>query len=223
MPWRCFWLEPTGDAEFGLRRYARVGKDNSNYTCAGGWHTALAWLGERLPYPRDEEKRSYPLAESVLKVRRNDRRWPKECDSCDYRFTSADAKQVWAEELYRRSDNRRLRVWHPSIHPPGVPTAEPGAMRDAWWYSNFTSMLNPNRPKDGIILSVLCPFMTGEPGGWDWSPDMQASSGGYWARVGDPRNPPLLTVNPSIAIGPPKDPRYYHGFLRNGVLTDHVG
>lgn len=223
MSWPCFWLEPTGEAEFGLRRYARVGKDQSAWTCDGGWHQALTWLDERLLYLPDPDTGTYPVAESLLKVRRNDRRWPKTCDGCSYRFAADDAKQVWAEELYQRGDNGQERVWHWSIHPPAVPIAEPGAMRNAWWYERFTSMLSPDRPKDGVVLSVLCPFMTGEPGGWDWSPDMQASSGGYWTRTGDPRRPKTLTVNPSIAIGPPGTPRYYHGFLRAGVLTDHVG
>jgi hypothetical protein len=225
MSWPCFWTEPTGEAELGLRRYVSR-SDAGGWTCETGWHDAMVWLGEQRPYlpvQHEDGHPSYPLASDVLRVRKNDRRWPKTCDRCDYRFTADDPKQVWAEALYRRIDNGERRVWHHRIGPPGIPTVEPGAMRDAWWLHGFTSMLNPDRPKDGVVLSVLCPYMTGGHGGWDWSPDMQASSGGYWTRTGDPRRPKTLTVNPSIAIGPPSDPRYYHGFLRAGVLTDHVG
>lgn len=224
MAWPCFWTEPTGDAEMGLRRYVSRSQSGA-WTCEAGWHQAFVWLGERRryrPYRHDDGHLAYPLASSVLKVRRNDRRWPKTCDSCDYQFTPDDMKQVWAEPLYRRIDTGELRVWH-DWPAPDAPIIEPGGMRDAWWLHGFSSMLNPAKPDDGIVLSVLCPYMTGEPGGWQWSPDMQASSGGYWTRSGDPRNPPSLTVSPSIAIGPPGSPRYYHGFLQGGFLTDHVG
>jgi hypothetical protein len=224
MTWRCFWTEPTGEAEIGLRRYvARPAPDA--WTCDAGWHEAFVWLGERRPYvpvTHEDGHSAYPLASDVLRVRKNDRRWPKTCDRCDYRFIDDDRKQVWAEALYRRTDTDELRVWH-NKPAPAAPIVEPGGMRDAWWLHGFSSALNPERPKDGIVLSVLCPYMTGESGGWDWSPDMRASSGGYWKRVGDPRNPPSLTVSPSIAIGPNTSPRYYHGFLQAGRLTDHVG
>lgn len=229
MVWPCFWTEPTGEAQLGLRRYA-TRADHDGWTCDEGWHDALAWLDLRVPYHRETRQRAdgvgiehYPTAESLLKVRKNDRRWPKTCDRCDYRFTPDDKRQVWAEALYRRTDTGELRVWHHRYGAPDAPIAEPGAMRDAWWLHGWSSQLNPARPDDGLVLQVLCPHMDGSPGGWDWSPDMAASTGGFWTRTGDPRSPRSVTVSPSIAIGPPSDPRYYHGFLQAGVLTDHIG
>lgn len=51
------------------------------------------------------------------------------------------------------------------------------------------------------------------PDGTRWDIDGPARNGGTWTRSGEP---PMVTVAPSIA-----SPRY-HGFLRDGVLTDPV-
>ena len=56
----------------------------------------------------------------------------------------------------------------------------------------------------------------------DWPVDAPSSGGGHWTRSGDPRAC-NITASPSIAIGEPGKPGFYHGFLRAGVLTDHIG
>jgi hypothetical protein len=61
----------------------------------------------------------------------------------------------------------------------------------------------------------------GEP--VDWMVDAPSTSGGHWHRDGDPRDPPSLTVSPSIAAGEPGTPGYYHGHLQAGQLTGHLG
>jgi hypothetical protein len=76
---------------------------------------------------------------------------------------------------------------------------------------------------DGICLTVRYPRPDGSAGRpWDWPVDGPSRSGGRWARNGDPRAC-AVTASPSIAIGDPGKPGYYHGFLQNGVLTDHLG
>jgi hypothetical protein len=207
-----FWLEPIDRVRLGLRRYARR-SGSAAWTCADGWHNALVWTGTEIDAEYDERGYLKPIAESP----HDDPLWPAECDrGCGYRFTPDDNWQAWSEQLYRRVDTGELRVLH-IYHPPDVPTAEPGAMWNAWWLESF------GRGPDGICLMVRCPRPDGSPGtARDWSVDGPSSSGGHWTRTGDPRQA-NVTVSPSIAIGDPGEPGHYHGFLQSGVLTDHVG
>lgn len=227
MTWQCFWMEDTGTAEVGLRCYHSE-PGHTGYTCADGYHAALVWLGVRLPRERTTWQtdqgvtiESFPMAERAYPVPADDSRWPATCQQCDYRFAYDDHRQVWAEQVYRRTDTGEERVLHCAHTPPGIPTAEPGAMWDGWWLRDFQR--NPDKPDDGITLMVRCPNTDGTPGGQEWSPDRRSSSGGYWTRQGDPRDPSTLTVTPSIAIGEPSKPNYYHSFLTNGVLGNHLG
>lgn len=223
MTWKCFWLEPTFEAEQALRRHASGACGDSSY------HNAVVWLNERQPISIVEAESDGWKHWSYLQGDtrpHDDLRWPTKCESCDYVFTDDDSWQGWNEPIYRRTDTDELRVMHPTITAQGgmlenIKCAEPGAIWDNFWYPR--QWLNPNRPQDGLTPIVRCPYMDGRPGGWDWTVDHQASSGGWWTRTGDPRNPETLTCSPSIAIGLPADPGYYHGFLQNGVLTDHLG
>jgi hypothetical protein len=84
-------------------------------------------------------------------------------------------------------------------------------------------MGEPNRGPDGVSLTVRCPSPDGRPtAANDWPVDHPSSSGGRWTRTGDPKAC-TVTAHPSIAIGLPGTPSYYHGFLQDGVLTDHIG
>lgn len=131
--------------------------------------------------------------------RRNDPPWPVEC-SCGYRFTRDDPKQVNLHLLFRRGDTGELVT---------LRDAPPGAMWDAKWIR-----VQAWRGPDGRCLMVRC------PNGQDWTIDGTSTSGGRWSRTGFP---PDITVSPSIAIGHPDDPAFYHGHLTNGVFTGHVG
>jgi hypothetical protein len=131
--------------------------------------------------------------------RRGDPPWPEAC-SCGYRFTKDDPKQVNLHLLFRRSDTGTLTT---------LRDAKPGAMWDARWIR-----VQDWRGPDGRSLVVRC------PNGMDWHIDGTSSSGGRWTRTG---SPPEVTVSPSIAIGHPDDPTFYHGHLQGGIFTGHVG
>lgn len=106
-------------------------------------------------------------------------------------------------------------------------TLPPGAMLDAWWYHEITGWTGP----DGIALVVVLPpehvrsdegyvGRVDNRGNW-WHVDGPSRNNGVpgpgWTRTGDPRNPPTLSVIPSINTCD------YHGFLTNGVLGVDLG
>lgn len=198
-----FWLEPTGTVQVGLRRYARQGGD-TGWTCADGWHQALAITGVE---PAQLDERGYLTLRP--ETPHDDPRWPTTCDAgCGYEFTDADHWQDWQDRLYRRTDTGEETT---------LRDAAPGACWDARW------MPDDYRGPDGIALTVRC------PNGHDWCVDSQASNctrkgepHACWVRHGDPRAC-QVTVDKngdtcaagagSIIAGD------YHGFLQSGVLT----
>lgn len=105
-------------------------------------------------------------------------------------------------------------------------TLPPGAMLDATWWHDVPSWVGA----DGIALMVVLPpehhrSDNGEVdnrGNW-WhveGPSRGADghlNGPGWARTGDPRNPPTLSVTPSINTCD------YHGHLMAGVLGPDLG
>lgn len=130
--------------------------------------------------------------------RKGDPPWPVEC-SCGYRFRPEDHRQVNLHLLFRRSDSGELVT---------LGDAPPGAMWDAKWAPDTW------KGPDGRKLVVRC------PNGMDWYVDGVSTSGGRWTRTG---HVPDITVSPSIAIGVPEDPAFYHGHLQQGVFTGHIG
>ncbi len=212
MSWQTFWLEPVGRDRRGLRRYTSRYQGGA-FTCAGGWHEALAWTGEEVDTAWNE--RGYHDLSWRPAPPHDDPRWPTECaNGCGYRFVEGDAWQTWSERLYRRADTGQLRVLHWRHAPPDAPTAEAGATFDAHWLTR--------KGPDGIALMVRCPRPDGTPGmDHDWPVDEPSSTGGFWTRSGDPRQA-NVSVTPSIAIGTPGTAGYYHGHLSNGVLADHL-
>lgn len=226
MAWPCFWVEPTFEAEIGLRRFSY---GTGAQDCASGYHSAMVFLDERVPVSIVTSEDGHKHWDYVQGDNQpyDDPRWPTTCEKgCGYVFTDTDNWQGWTEPLYRRTDTGELRVQHWNIMPQNAPTLEPGAMWHAFWREEY-GPLNPDKPQDGIVLLVRCPYMddrSPERGGQDWCVDAPSTgSGGFWTRVGDPRQPETLTVTPSIAIGLAGQPGFYHGFLRDGVLTDHLG
>lgn len=214
MTWRTFWLDPVGRQRVALRRYTTMGGGNWPWTCEKGWHQAHIWTGEEIDEICDERGYTQPPPEPA----HDDPRWPVECGKgCGYRFVDEDRWQAWGAELFRRIDTGELRVLHSTMVPPDVPSAEPGACWDAHWMGDIW------RGPDGVHLAVRCPRPDGTPGTpHDWPVDAPASGGGRWTRTGDPRAC-NVTANPSIAIGDPAQPGFYHGWLRDGALTDHIG
>lgn len=210
MPTPTYWLEPTETVALGLRRYTA---HSGGYTCEGGWHEALVWTGEGpAEFQGEGDRRSLAPADWPDSSRPN-AAWPEECGrGCGYRFSDDDPRQSWQELLYVAPATGQRYTIHPQSHPPGVLKAGAGATYDAWWYPDAW------RGPDGIALVVRCPNSDYN----EWGVDMPSSSGGRWTRSGDPRAA-NVTASPSIAIGEPSKPGYYHGFLQAGVLTDHLG
>lgn len=216
MPWKTFWMEHTGRERVGLRRYGsdRGRRHDEGLLCEAGFHQAFAWTGDEVPTVRSDHGTSRTSLE--ITVAADDPRWPASCEGCGREFTAVDERQVWTEALYKRVDTGEYRVLHHKHVPPGMRTAEAGAMWDATW------MPEQWRGEDGISLMVRCPRndRDDELSGSDWPVDMPSTnSGGRWTRTGDPRRA-RVTASPSISIGTPGAPGAYHGWLQDGVLSD---
>lgn len=85
-------------------------------------------------------------------------------------------------------------------------------MLDAFWHAR--------KGPDGIALVVVLPPAKEDTRSNWWHVDGPSRNNGEpgpgWTRTGDPRNPPSLSVSPSILTDG------YHGFLTAGVLTDSL-
>lgn len=211
---QTYWLEPTGQLAVGLRRYSHG--DNVTWDCAGGYHQALKYTGRvKVAYYTDSD--GVRLRRNPRPVAHTDRRWPKQCSDCDYRFTADDEWQRWSEQLYRRTDTGEPRVLHQGAPTPDAPAAEAGACWDAWW-------MTFRRGADGIYLMVRC------PDGHDWSVDSRASNCTMpddethrcWVRHGDPRECRVTVDKDGLTCaagaGSIQTPKW-HGFLRDGQLV----
>ena len=124
-----------------------------------------------------------------------DPRWPKAC-ICGYKFHPEDHWQVNVIRLYRGSSDGKMYT----LRDRGLPI---GAMWEASWLDHP----NWNGP-DGKAWCIRF------PGGQDWIVYGPSSDGKKWTVSGDP---PILTASPSIGI-----PGTYHGFLKNGVISEDV-
>lgn len=207
MPWPCFWVEEAPEQAVYLRRY--TSKHEGGWTCENGWHEAKVFVGEVKVRRR---KDGYRMAVSERRYAR-DARWPKKCDGCDYRFNArrGDVRQVFTQAIYvnpltgERHFDREL---------------PPGALYDAWW------LPDGYRGADGIHLACVLPrpFSDEGRGVMDaWFIDGPSSSGGRWTRTGGPHDIPNLSVSPSILSGQAGSERFYHSYLTNGALGDHIG
>ncbi len=201
MSWACVWVERTGEAQVSLRRYSR-----DEVGCPGGgiYHNATAPISnEPLRLNERGHIEGLPLDDYADRPE-----WPTAC-SCGHVFTEADDRQVNQDPIYRAvfPDGSTGKEWPARSLPVG-------AMLDTPWQKPFG--VGP----DGIALTVVLPPEpeSGDSRGHWWHVDGPSRNNGVpgpgWTRTGDPRNPPSLTVTPSILTGD------YHGFLQGGVLTD---
>jgi hypothetical protein len=151
-----------------------------------------------------------------FRVPPDDPRWPSVCAGCGEAFALSDIRQWNSAVVYQRGDTGEL-VAHRGYG--GVELA--GALYDGWWLHERVSRDSESGVEhryvgpDGIALVAIC------PNGAPWEVDGPSRSNGKlgpgWTRTGDPRVPGTLTTNPSIIAGD------YHGWIRNGSFTDHVG
>jgi hypothetical protein len=213
---RTFWLEPTEEVAWGLRRYAFDQPDAVRLCSASkiGVHEALVYLGRA---PRRTNQ--HGVDATSVRTPRDDPRWPATCQHCDYRFTDADRWQDWQERIWQRPKDGAEFVLHTGAPAPelGLAAAPPGATWGALWLPEHW------RGPDGIALMVRL------PNGHDWIVDSEASNctrkgepHQCWVRHGDPRKAEVTVDKDgdtcaagagSILAGD------YHGFLHQGVLT----
>ena len=222
MPYPCFLLAPVPQIDVKLRRYTHWNSPG-NWTCAGGWHearTPLAIVDRPLRnYPAEEENwNDWDKMIDALRPPKEDPRWPRHCSHCDYEFNDADEWQVFTDRLMARSDQAGALTT--------IRDAPIGAMWFAWWYKSSKRDNGlygfdwDNQAGPDLIVKT--------PGG-QWNIDSRASNCTLpkdrlhrcWVRHGfapkihvDKNGRTCGAGAGSIVCGK------YHGFLRNGSLTD---
>jgi hypothetical protein len=197
----CFFLTPIARVQVRLRRYA------SGTGCKGkGTYCNAEKVIDEEPLPVEESKTSGDLHPH------DDDRWPEKCEHCGREFKDSDHWQINYDRMFERSDGKP---------PATIQNAPAGAMWYADWMPDFY------RGPDGHCLVVRCPNMM------DWVIDGRATNctkpkdrtHKCWVRIGEPPN---VTISKkgntcsagagSIGIG--EGDKHYHGFLRDGKLTD---
>lgn len=206
-----FWVEETGQCLVALRRYTN---HTGGWTCAEGWHNAMSEQVGITPNNLDDEGIIHP---EPGEFDHDDPRWPTHCErGCGYAFTEDDRWQVWTDRQYVNPATGEVY---------GKRDLPPGATYSAPWYRKFYSQQTP--PDDGITLCVKL------PNGSDWCVDSEASNcnrkgeaHSCWVREGDPRQC-KVTVGKGGNVGNTCSAGAgsiqsgdYHGFLRDGVLTE---
>lgn len=104
--------------------------------------------------------------------------------------------------------------WQCRLHDTQPENPQPGDMwyAPAWLRPAARDSLSPEYFRDWADKRP--PLVVYLPSGRPFCVDRKASDGTWWAVAGEPPN---ITVNPSINhVGA------YHGYLRNGVLSDDV-
>lgn len=197
---KCFLIEKDGSTR---RYFGRV----SDVACPnGGTHNARVRTSDGKESDNESSYLFYRLPPEHVGM------FPTNC-SCGYTFVDGEDKYDYdVDVVWVRADNKEI------IEGRGVNNAPVGAMWDADWFHDTKEMCGP----DGKSINVMTP-------GGPWCIDQRASNCTLpqdnvhrcWVRHGEP---PEITVDKngntcaagagSILIGK------YHGFLRNGHLTD---
>ena len=182
---KCFYLEPAGKLERRLRRYHSIVEGESPCPLMTPQKDWLGLHDASAPFDvvDDPDPRGTIYSQDEHAPPPADERWPARC-GCGYEFAEGDERQVFVERVYRRTDTGEETT---------IRDAGPGAMYDAYWYSDFEGWRGP----DGRSLIVIL------PNGMPWHIDGAASNctdpedalhGGHkcWVRHGEP---PLITVD----------------------------
>jgi hypothetical protein len=218
-PIKVFFLEPTDRERMWLRRY----RSSAEHKCAEtrSYCNAMFDFGEcDIRYTDKGERTIAHRAE--LEPPHSDPRWPTKCEACGEPFAEKDPFQLFTRQIYVNLE-RGLRTT--------LDDAPPGACWDAWWMSDRAERhdLRPgvgsNIGPDGRCLIVKC------PDGHDWMIDSRASNctrrddneHHCWVRHGRPEDGTLHVDKNgntcAAGAGSILTPKW-HGFLRNGYLTD---
>lgn len=198
MPWKCFVAEDSGLFQRSFRRYSSGSECRVN---PHAYHNVEAVVDAELPAAFGPARGDLPDDEL-----RKDPRWPRECP-CGYRFHPLeDSWQVNVESLYRGAPDGKLYR---------LRELPPGAMWDAYWFCDTPEGRARYAGPDGKAWCLMTPC------GVEWIVYGPSSNGGKWQVTGVP---PQLTASPSIGLnisaGLAHPTRSYHGFLRDGVLTE---
>lgn len=194
-PIQCFMLEQTNKEQRSLRRFTY--STDAKCPHGDGWgHDASVKIEPGVA--EGEGSTSGDLWPH------DDPRWPTQCE-CGYEFQASDEWQLSCHRIWRRVDNGEEMTLDYRELPAG-------AMYWATWYSNdeaFSSTYHQQRGGGPHL-------MVNTPGGI-WDADSMASNGPGWQWSG---TPPNITANPSIGIQNNDGSWRFHGWLRDGVLTE---
>lgn len=203
---KCFMVTETDRFRASLRRFVYSSKSTP---CPGPWkmHNADGpEIGIFVGIKNADGYWSLDRMEEANRPPKDDPRWPKKCDSCDYLFTDEDEWQLFSDHIYLDDAGKEHSLREPT----------PGMMWDAFWTSEC------DKGPDGKSLVVIC------PNGSEWMIDGFASNctqkddrGPYgiahrcWTRTGVP---PLISVGKQYgktcaAGGGSIQAGDYHGFL----------
>ncbi len=194
MPWPLFLLTETTLVQLVYRRFTFHERSAPCPHAPRNGHNAQVVIGEA-----DGVFTHDGYLES-LEPDLSDTRWRdvSTC-ACGYLFTPADPRQVVQRLFYADAVGSRYLV------DPGVESAfraPAGAMWEAPW---GRTSADPWVGPDGKCYIIRL------PDGTDWCMDCPSSGGGRWDRTGVV--PHHVTAIQSAG---------YHGWLRNGLLSDDV-
>lgn len=238
----CFWLEQTEMVRLSVRRftYGLAKRDGvweepsrQRRGCPAAEPTDTYWQGcdasadlgievpLRMSAPDEHGHRTMLVVLGAKRIKATDPRWPQVCERCGNPFERSDVRQWNQEEIYIRGDTGE-RVAFRGYGDKSMA----GALYDMWWRKGYQIKCSDGSLRgftgpDGIALVAICP--NGAPWEVDGPSRSNGTTGPGWTRTGDPRDPPSLSVQPSIIAGKPGEPGTYHGYLQGGRFTAHIG
>ena len=201
---KCFVIVPNGKQFVYLRRYTS-GQDGCPNN-SGYHHDAMTRIEDRDVKRDDKGIQPY---DSPIAFGRHDE-YPKNC-ACGYEFKESDTWQIHTKDQYVREDganDEKYHLWEPPV----------GAMWRATWLEEIKNWCG----EDGMCWCVMTP--AGE-----WNIDSRASNctrpedltHNCWCRHGVAPNFTVDKIGNTCAAGAGSILiKEYHGFLRNGELTD---
>ncbi len=201
---KCFMVTLAMRETRHLRRYSHG--DSSK--CPHGYHNADGPILDTVPVTIKEGNHLELVQPIQPDPPKDDPRWPRKCDHCEYQFCDADEFQVFGFAIYVDDQGKEYTLRD----------KVPGMMWDAWWNHDVPEWCGP----DGKSLQVVC------PDGHVWCIDSRASNCDQknehthkcWVRHGESPN---LTVDKNghtcNAGGGSIQTGSWHGFLRNGELV----
>lgn len=198
MPWKVFFCRPSGRSEIHITIHSK------GATCpkvAGDYCRAAVrlWAG-----PDAEEKIHWHRPADL------DERWPTSCEACGQAFGTDAERGMRGSRIFVRADTGDEVT---------LGQAPIGACWDADWYHDWRT------GPDGRSLVVKTP-------GGDWFIDSEASNctkkgdenHRCWIRHGKPEDGTLHVDKNGVTCSAGAGSIHcgkYHGFLRQGHLTDH--